>query len=120
MNHKKTFAAALLLVLLLAAVLPSFAFAAAEGAPVTPEVAQIEAQSAIVSGKSIGSAIAIGIAAAAGAIAMGIVVARAAESTARQPEAAGQIRSAMMLGLVFIETSIIYALLAVILIIFVL
>lgn len=117
MNRKKTFAAALLLVLLLSAALPAFALA---DAPVTPEVAQIEAQSAIVSGKSLGSALAIGLAAAAGAIAMGIVVARAAESTARQPEAAGAIRSAMMLGLVFIETSIIYALLAVILIIFVL
>ena len=39
---------------------------------------------------------------------------------ARQPEAAGQINSSMMLGLVFIETLAIYALIVAILIIFVL
>ena len=39
---------------------------------------------------------------------------------ARQPEAAGKINSAMMLGLVFIETVVIYALFVAILIIFVL
>lgn len=38
----------------------------------------------------------------------------------RQPEAEGKIRTTLMLGLVFIETAIIYALLVVILIIFVL
>ena len=41
-------------------------------------------------------------------------------SIARQPEAAGPIRAAMMMGLVFIETVIIYALIVAILIIFVL
>ncbi len=64
--------------------------------------------------------LAIGIAAAGGAIAMGMATARASESISRQPEAEGKIRSTMMLGLVFIETAIIYALLVVILIIFVL
>ena len=53
-------------------------------------------------------------------IGMGIAAAKAAEGISRQPEAAGEIRSSMMLGLVFIETAIIYALLVVILIIFVL
>ena len=43
-----------------------------------------------------------------------------AEGIARQPEAEGKIRTTMMLGLVFLETAIIYALLVVILIIFVL
>ena len=70
--------------------------------------------------KAIGSGIAIGIAAAGGAIAMGMTVSKTNESIARQPEAEGKLRSSMMLGLVFIETAIIYALLAVILIIFVL
>ena len=42
------------------------------------------------------------------------------ESIARQPEAAGNIRTSLMLGLVFIETAIIYALIVAILIIFVL
>lgn len=119
MNRKKTFAMALLLTLILAVALPTFAFAA-ETSAATPEVAQIEADAATVTGKSLASGLAIGIAAAAGAIAMGIVTTKAAESVARQPEATGNIRSTMMLGLVFIETAIIYALLAVILIIFVL
>ena len=66
------------------------------------------------------SGIAIGIAAAGGALAMGIAVAKSADSISRQPEAEGKIRTTLMLGLVFIETAIIYALLAVILIIFVL
>ena len=39
---------------------------------------------------------------------------------ARQPEATSQIRTTMMMGLVFIETVIIYALIVAILIIFVL
>ena len=39
---------------------------------------------------------------------------------ARQPEAESKIRTTLMIGLVFIETAIIYALLVVILIIFVL
>ena len=47
-------------------------------------------------------------------------VAKAANNMAEQPEAAGQIRTSMMMGLVFIETVIIYALIVAILIIFVL
>ena len=64
--------------------------------------------------------IAIGLAAAGGAVAMGVAVSKSAEGIARQPEAEGKIRTTLMLGLVFIETAIIYALLVVILIIFVL
>ena len=52
--------------------------------------------------------------------AMGVAVSKSAEGIARQPEAEGKIRTTLMLGLVFIETAIIYALLVVILIIFVL
>jgi len=70
--------------------------------------------------KALAAAIAVGLAAAGGAIAMGLAVAKSAESISRQPEADGKIRTALMLGLVFIETAIIYALLVVILIIFVL
>ena len=73
-----------------------------------------------ISAKAIACGIAIGLAAGAGAIAMGIAVAKANGSIARQPEAVGNIRSTLMLGLVFIETAIIYALLVVILIVFVL
>ena len=66
------------------------------------------------------SGIAIGVAAAGGAIGMGLAIAKSAEGISRQPEAEGKIRTTMMLGLVFLETAIIYALLVVILIIFVL
>ena len=72
------------------------------------------------SAKAIAAGIAIGLAAAGGAIAMGMAVSKSAEGISRQPEAEGKIRTTLMLGLVFIETAIIYALLVVILIIFVL
>ena len=61
-----------------------------------------------------------GIAAAGGAVGMGLSAGKAVEGIARQPEAESKIRTTLMLGLVFIETAIIYALLVVILIIFVL
>ena len=70
--------------------------------------------------KALAAGIVVGLAAAAGAIGMGIAVAKSAESMARQPEIAGKINSTMMLGMVFIETAIIYALIVAILIIFVL
>ena len=61
--------------------------------------------------KALASAIAVG---------MGLSAGKAVEGIARQPEAESKIRTTLMLGLVFIETAIIYALLVVILIIFVL
>ena len=70
--------------------------------------------------KAMAAALAIGLAAAAGAIGMGIAIAKSAEGIARQPEAEGKIRTSLMLGLVFVETAIIYALIVAILIIFVL
>ncbi len=70
--------------------------------------------------KAKSAAFAVGIAAAAAAIGMGIAIAKSAESISRQPEAEGSIRTALMLGLVFIETVVIYALIVAILVIFVL
>ena len=70
--------------------------------------------------KAIAAAAVVGVVAAAGAGGMAMAISKSAESMARQPEAAGKINSAMMLGLVFIETAIIYALIVAILIIFVL
>ena len=70
--------------------------------------------------KAVAAGIAIGLAAAAGAIGMGVAVSKTNESIARQPEAEGKLRSTFMLGLIFIETAIIYALVVAILIIFVL
>ena len=61
----------------------------------------------------------IGVACFGGALGMAHSVAKAANNMAEQPEA-GQIRTSMMMGLVFIETVIIYALIMAILIIFVL
>ena len=70
--------------------------------------------------RALASGLAVGLAAAGGAIAMGLAAGKAVEGISRQPEAEGKIRTTLMLGLVFIETAIIYALLVVILIIFVL
>lgn len=73
-----------------------------------------------VSTKAVAAAAVVGIVATAGAAAMAVSIAKSTSGMARQPEAAGKINSAMMLGLVFIETAIIYALIIAILIIFVL
>ena len=88
---------------------------AAEG-----EAAVEEAASDSTGDKAMAAGIVVGLAAAAGAIGMGVAVAKSTESMARQPEIAGKINSTMMLGMVFIETAIIYALIIAILIIFVL
>ena len=93
-------------------------FAAGEGADAG--AAEAAATGLTTGVKAIAAAIAIGLAACGGAIAMGIFGAKAVEGISRQPEADGKIRTNFMLGLVFIETAIIYALLVVILIIFVL
>ena len=70
-------------------------------------------------GKAFGAAIPIGLAALGGTIAMGMAISKANEGIARQPEADGKIRTVLMLGLVFIETVVIYALITSSLIIFV-
>ncbi len=107
---KKIFALTGTLVMLLVLTVPAYAAEAGAAAAADNTIGL----------KAIAAGIAIGIAAAAGAIAMGLATSKAAEGIARQPEAEGKIRTSLMLGLVFIETAIIYALLAVILIIFVL
>ena len=108
--------AACALLVLAAAFCALPAFADGPDASAQTETAQTAAVDTTTSGKAMAS----GIAAAGGALAMGIAVAKSADSISRQPEAEGKIRTTLMLGLVFIETAIIYALLAVILIIFVL
>ena len=54
------------------------------------------------------------------AIGMGIAVSKALEGIARQPESEKKLFKTLMIGLVFLETCIIYALLVVIFVIFVL
>lgn len=71
-------------------------------------------------GKGIAAAAVVAIVAAAGAIGMAMAISKSVESMARQPEASGEIRTSLMLGLVFIETAIIYALIVAILVVFVL
>ena len=98
--------------------LASAAFAADEKAPAPEESAAVAAEKTVGT-KAIAAAGVVALVAAAGAIGMACAICKSTESMARQPEAAGKINSAMMLGLVFIETTIIYALIVAILIVFV-
>lgn len=96
-------------------------FAAESAAPVSGEEAMEASVNATDStgDKALAAGICVGLAAAAGAIGMGLAIAKSNEGISRQPEAEGKIRTSLMLGLVFIETAIIYALIVAILIIFV-
>ena len=109
-------------VMLFAICAPAFAADTNEAEVLAATVAEAEETSVdnSTSAKAISAAVIIAIVATAGAIAMAIAIKASADGMAKQPEVSGSIRSSMMLGLVFIETAIIYALLAVILIIFVL
>ena len=115
--NKRIPAFLMVMLVVLALTVPALAASASDAAPTaaTTETEQTQQDNAAGS-KSLAAGIAIGLAAAGGAIAMG----KSTEGIARQPEAEGKIRTTLMLGLVFIETAIIYALLVVILIIFVL
>ena len=84
----------------------------------TPEV-EVQPKADNTAAKAIAAAIVVGIVATAGAIGMAMAISKSVEGIARQPEADGKIRTSLMLGLVFIETAIIYALIVAILIIFV-
>ncbi|MBQ8606560.1 MAG: ATP synthase F0 subunit C [Clostridia bacterium] len=98
------------------------AFAAEAEAPTAEQEVKTE-QTAVdntKTHKAYAAGICVALTAIAGALGMAIAIGKSNESTARQPEASGAIRSNMMLGLVFIETAIIYALIVGILIIFVL
>ena len=120
---KKIVAALFVIAALLAMAIP--AFAAGNGAAPATDAAQTQQSESAQTNSSLGlkavaTGIAIGLAAAGGAVGMGIAAGKSVEGIARQPEAESKIRTTLMLGLVFIETAIIYALLVVILIIFVL
>ena len=100
-------------------------FAAPEDAADTTAAVTAEADEATVvdnstSTKAIAAGFGMAIASVAGAISMAIAIKSSTSGVARQPEAAGSIQTLMMLGLVFIETAIIYALIIAILIVFVL
>lgn len=112
----KKFASILTLALMAVLMLSVFAPALAEEAT----TAAVVATDSAVPAKAIAAAIAIAAAAGAGAIAMGMAISKATDAIARQPEATDSIRGSLMIGLVFIETAIIYALIVAILVIFVL
>ena len=124
MNIKKVLSVLLvMLALVVTMAAPAFADEPAATEPTTQSAeasTDASSEATTTSAKAIGSAIAVGLAAAGGALGMGILGSKSSEAIARQPEAEGKIRTSMMLTLVFIETAIIYALLVVILIIFVL
>ena len=67
-----------------------------------------------------GAGIAIGFGAIGAGLGIGLATKGLMEGISRQPEASGKIQSLWMLGMVFIETVVIYALVVTILIVFVL
>lgn len=99
---------------------PAAGMPAAADAAGASQDASTDSADTTTSGKAMAAALCVGLAAAAGAIGMGMAIAKSSESISRQPEASGDIRTTLMLGLVFIETAIIYGLIIAILIIFVL
>ena len=119
---RKLFALLTLTFILFALALPVYA-ATDAATPVTTEVTQEAADTSddsnLIGMKAIACGIAISVAAGGGAVGMGIATGKAVEGLSRQPEVEGKIRTNFMLGIVFMETAIIYALLVIILIIFV-
>ena len=59
----------------------------------------------------IAAGIGLGVAAFGGALGQGLLAGRAMEAMARQPEMAAKIQTAMLLGLAFVESLVIYTLL---------
>ena len=118
-KFSKLIALILACAVLLAISLP--ALAAEEESAETAAVTEIAEEATDgVSAKAWPAALVVAAVAACCAAGMAVVIARSVGSMARQPEASDKINSAMMLGLVFIETIAIYALIVAILIIFVL
>lgn len=70
--------------------------------------------------RAVSAAALVGLAASVGAGGMTFAIVKAIDGITRNPEAESKIRTTLMLGLVFVETAIIYALVVAILIVFVL
>lgn len=112
----------ILILVMMIGMLGTTVFAAQEAADEAEAIVAVEenAEAKVLSSKAIAAAAVIGIVAATGAVSMAWSITKSVDSISRQPEAAGNIRTSLMLGLVFIETAIIYALIVAILIVFVL
>lgn len=118
---KRFFAILFAFILIMAVSVPIFAAESSENAQTAASAQSQESEKDnSTSTKAIAAAMCVGIAATAGAISMGITISKTNDGISRQPEAQGALRTSLMLGLVFIETAIIYALIVAILIIFVL
>lgn len=121
MNATRKFVSFFALTVMLAMLftfLPTTAYA--QEVDTAPTAAAQEVQDNSAGMKALAAAFTVGLAAAAGAIGMGMAISKSVEGISRQPEAEGKIRTSLMLGLVFVETAIIYALIIAVLIIFVL
>ncbi len=116
---KRILAAVFAVILIMALSVPIFAAESSDDAAPAVSSQEPEKDDAT-STKAIAAAMCVGIAATAGAISMGITISKTNDGISRQPEAQSALRTSLMLGLVFIETAIIYALIVAILIIFVL
>jgi F-type H+-transporting ATPase subunit c len=77
------------------------------------------ANSALVQWSIITAGFALGIAAFGGALGQGKAVASATEAIARNPGAVGEIRGVLILGLVLIESLVIYVLLVTLILFFI-
>lgn len=121
---KTRFFALLMLAALLfaAATVPALAaeLTDAEDAAAVEMIGEADSETKILSSKAWAATVLIGIACVAGALGMAWSIMKTTNNIAKQPEASGSLRTTMMLGLVFIETIVIYALIVAILIIFVL
>ena len=72
----------------------------------------------MIAAKAIGAAICMGVGAIGPALGEGNAVSKALEGIARQPEAAGDLRTNMILGCAITETTGIYSLVIALLILF--
>ena len=87
--------------------------------PVYAQETAATASASVAQWSIITAGFALAIAAAFGALGQGKAVSAAVEGIARNPSAAGDIRGAMILGLVLIESLVIYALLVALILFFV-
>lgn len=85
----------------------------------SPEGVAAAASASVLQWLFITSGFALAIAAAFGALAQGKAVSSAVEGMARNPGASGEIRGALILGLVLIESLVIYALVVSLILLFV-
>ncbi len=78
------------------------------------------AEAIAIIGKALGAGLCMGIGAIGPALGEGNAVSRALEGMARQPEAAGNLRSTMIMGCAITESTGIYSLVVALLILFLL